>query len=228
MMTNLMKTLKEYSMSRLDCLAQLGYGGVNSTKLCFMYLDYYRVEQCQKYFYDYVLCIRNGSLNEYLFKKVHDCFRELWCLCSKPAVDLLIRVLVVAVVGYHPAYPNLGVLLPRNDSATVSYDYYYNGENFLDQDVNYDWREWKPINEERGLRQSIVCRGDMIEEWSGVIRSCMHSKRHNASDFERLLKSLVFCIKKTPLTKCHFEKYSVFELAVDYMLKLFKIQLQNQ
>ncbi|GIY57472.1 uncharacterized protein CDAR_376051 [Caerostris darwini] len=277
MMTNLMKTLKEYSMSRLDCLAQLGYGGVNSTKLCFMYLDYYRVEQCQKYFYDYVLCIRNGSLNEYLFKKVHDCFRESYGACSKPAVDLLIRVLVVAVVGYHPAYPNLGVLLPRNDSATVSYDYYYNGENFVDQDVNYDWREWKPVNEERGLkqpefhiqfivigltqpatliqfmaicliqfvihmfivknltqpvfhiqfiviglRQSIACSVDMIEEWSGVIRSCMHSKRHNASDFERLLKTLVFCIKKTPITKCHFEKYSVFELAVDYILEIIQ------
>ncbi|GBO09524.1 hypothetical protein AVEN_63535-1, partial [Araneus ventricosus] len=105
MMTCLLQKIKDYALKRLEQCERSGLKNLNSTRLCIKCLDYFRVYQCQKEFYDYILCIRNGSLHEYLFKKVHGCFREALNVCSKASSDLLIKILVNAVVGYHPAYP---------------------------------------------------------------------------------------------------------------------------
>ncbi|KAF8777308.1 Twitchin like protein [Argiope bruennichi] len=106
MMSCLLEKVKEYALMRLEQYERSGIRSLNSTRLCIKCLDYFRLYQCQKEFYDYILCIKNGSLHEYLSKKVHGCFREALSVCSNPSVNLLIQILVNAVVGYHPAYPN--------------------------------------------------------------------------------------------------------------------------
>lgn len=95
MLTCLIQKIKEYALKRLEqcgkctsvsfrviitlrknqfnfspyfLVERAGIENLNSTRLCIKCLDYFRIYQCQKDFYDYILCIRNGSLNEYLFK----------------------------------------------------------------------------------------------------------------------------------------------------------------
>ncbi|GFR05555.1 uncharacterized protein TNCT_306821, partial [Trichonephila clavata] len=67
MMQKLMAQLKEYSLQRLQYLEGAGVSNINNTMICLNCLDYYKAENCEEDFYQYILCLRNGSLHRKLY-----------------------------------------------------------------------------------------------------------------------------------------------------------------
>ncbi|KAG8194354.1 hypothetical protein JTE90_029225 [Oedothorax gibbosus] len=96
-MTKLMHAIKEFSSKQLE--KEKNVKNHNETRLCFVYLDYFRVENCEKDFYLYVQCLANGTMHQGQFQKVHACFESALKHCPQAAIESLIEMLAGAVGG---------------------------------------------------------------------------------------------------------------------------------
>ncbi|GFY11481.1 hypothetical protein TNCV_3183191 [Trichonephila clavipes] len=86
---------------------------------------------------------------------------------------------------------------------------------------DYQWFEWKP-RPSNGSFQSNMCTNEEIYSWSLDIKQCLLPQQNTLNDMEWSLRCLLLCIKKTRQKQCYLSKFSQFELAVQYILNIFK------
>ncbi|GFQ74014.1 uncharacterized protein TNCT_570241, partial [Trichonephila clavata] len=86
---------------------------------------------------------------------------------------------------------------------------------------DYQWFEWKPMPS-NGSSQSYMCTNEEIYSWSLDIKQCLLPQQNTLNDMEWSLRCLLLCIKKTRQKQCYLSKFSQFELAVQYILNIFK------
>ncbi|KAG8194357.1 hypothetical protein JTE90_029228 [Oedothorax gibbosus] len=157
------------------------------TRLCLVYLDYFRAENCEKDFYLYVQCLANGTNHYELYEKVLSCFENAYKHCPKGAIKALIKMLAGAVGGrggYQWGTPAPGAEDSQDNFAL---------ENFRSGDQD-------------------TCTSKIIAEYKHEYENCFKTEqeKNKRKNYNMCIYNFGKCLVKNMLS-CRIHKYSSFE-----------------
>ncbi|XP_035217747.1 mucin-2-like [Stegodyphus dumicola] len=166
---------------------------------CFTWLDYFRVENCGKLLYDYLMSVGNRTESPELLKEVTKCFQDSLAMCSNGVIEELIQLLVLMVDG-RTIFEFPETVYPTD----------------------------RPTPSVPDITTESSCEAGELESWAGGIKKCTTKQSGSKTSLSSAMDILHRCVVVSESLNCRYHKFTQFQTVAINILEIIRESAKDE